>query len=47
MILVAVIVEQSIIAIVGLRSIGLAPGYRMAIRHWSMPKPANNNADRI
>jgi hypothetical protein len=48
MILVAALIGRSIIAIVGLRSVGLAPGYRMAIGRWSMPKPANNNnADRI
>jgi hypothetical protein len=45
MIMIAAAVDQWIIAIVGLRSIGLAPGYRLSIGRWSMPSPANENAD--
>jgi hypothetical protein len=43
MIMIAAIVDQWIIAIVGLKSIGLAPGYRMSIGRWSTPQPANSN----
>ena len=50
MILIMVVMDRSIIAIVGLRSIELTPSHRLAIGRWTMPQPANDektDADRI
>jgi len=47
MILIMVVMDRSIIAIVGLRAIDLMPSHRMMIGRWTMPKAANTNADRI
>jgi hypothetical protein len=42
MILIMVVMDRSIIAIVGLRGIELLPSYRMAIGRWAMPRAAND-----